>query len=128
MKALSLMSVLVDDQDRALSFYRDKLGFVVAEDVPFGKERWLTVRAPGDQTVALSLNLAQSEEDRKVIGKQAGSKPLFALATDDCLGDYRRMKSAGVNFLSEPKVESYGTGVTLQDLYGNKIYLNQEPA
>jgi hypothetical protein len=41
--------------------------------------------------------------------------------------EYRRMKSAGVTFHGEPKVEPYGTGVTLEDLYGNKINMNQEP-
>jgi hypothetical protein len=47
--------------------------------------------------------------------------------TDDCLGEYRRMKDAGVKFHGEPQAQPYGTGVLLEDLYGNKIYLNQEP-
>jgi hypothetical protein len=49
------------------------------------------------------------------------------METNDCLGDYKRMKSLGVNFLGEPDVRPYGTGVLLEDLYGNKIYMNQEP-
>ena len=127
MKRISLLNVLVRDQDAALTFYRDRLGFVVAEDLPFGERRWITLRAPDDTTVAIALELARTPEDRALVGRQAGSEPLFGLATDDCLGDFRRMKSQGVEFQGEPQVMPYGTGVTLRDLYGNRIYLNQEP-
>jgi catechol 2,3-dioxygenase-like lactoylglutathione lyase family enzyme len=126
-KQISLINVLVKDQDATIEFYK-KLGFVVIEDVPFGPNRWVTVRLPDDKTLSISLNLAESEGDRALVGRQTGSQPLFGLATDDCLGEYRRMKSAGVNFQGEPQVQPYGTGVLLEDLYGNKIYLNQEPS
>jgi hypothetical protein len=98
------------------------------EDLPFGPKRWVTVRLPEDKTLSISLNLAETGGDLALVGRQAGSQPLFALATDDCLGEYRRMKQAGVHFHSEPQVQPYGTGVLLEDLYGNKIYLNQEPS
>ncbi len=127
MKRISLLNVLVRDQDSAIAFYT-KLGFVVAEDVPFGPKRWVTLRLPDDPVLSIALNLAESEGDRALVGKQAGSQPLFSLATDDCLAEYRRMKEAGVRFQGEPQVQPYGTGVLLEDLYGNKIYLNQEPA
>ena len=127
MKQISLLNVLVKDQDAAIEFYK-KLGFAVMEDVPFGPKRWVTVRLPDDKTLSISLNLAESETDLALVGKQTGSQPLFALATDDCLGEYRRIKAAGVHFLGEPQVQPYGTGVLLEDLYGNKIYLNQEPS
>src|SRR5262245_27077430 len=45
----------------------------------------------------------------------------------DCLGDYKRMKKLGVKFDGEPEIRPYGTGVMLEDLYGNKIFMNQEP-
>ena len=127
MKRLSLLSVYVEDQDAAIEFYTQKLGFVVVEDLPFGRMRWVTLRFPDDEVVSLALNLAESEQDRALVGKQGGSQPFFGIVTDDCLREYRRMKSAGVTFHGEPKVEPYGTGVTLEDLYGNKIYMNQEP-
>jgi lactoylglutathione lyase len=128
MKRVSLFSVLVKDQDAALEFYTSKLGFQVVEDVPFGKQRWITLRLPDDAAFSIALNLAEKETDRALVGNQAGSTPLFGIQTDDCMADYRRMKSAGVKFHGEPQVQPYGTGVTLEDLYGNKIYLNQEPA
>jgi catechol 2,3-dioxygenase-like lactoylglutathione lyase family enzyme len=127
MKRLSLLSVYVEDQDSAIEFYTQKLGLVLVEDVPFGRMRWVTLRFPDDEVVSLALNLAESEQDRALVGKQGGSQPFFAIVTDDCMREYRRMKSAGVTFHGEPKVEPYGTGVTLEDLYGNKIYMNQEP-
>lgn len=127
MKQISLFNVLVKSQDEAIEFYK-KLGFAVIEDVPFGPARWVTVRLPEDKTLSISLSYAESETDRALVGKQTGSQPLFGLATDDCLGEYVRLKAAGVKFLGEPQVQPYGTGVLLEDLYGNKIYLNQEPS
>lgn len=127
MKHISLVNVLVNDQDEAIAFYRDKLGFVVAEDVPFGPQRWVTLRAPDDQTVSISLNLASTDEDRRLVGKQGGSQPFLGIRVADCLGEHRRMRGAGVKFHGEPQVQPYGTGVMLEDLYGNKIYMNEEP-
>lgn len=66
--------------------------------------------------------------DQALVGNQGGSQPLFGIVTDDCMSEYHRMKNAGVKFDGEPQVQPYGTGVTLVDLYGNKIYMNQETA
>ena len=124
---MSVVGVFVRDYDAAIEFYTGKLGFVLAEDVPFGSQRWVTLRLPDDEVVSISLKLAQAQEDRALVGKQGGSQPFLGIETDDCVGDYRRMKEAGVRFHGEPQVQPYGTGVTLEDLYGNKIYMNQEP-
>ena len=83
---------------------------------------------PDDEIAAISLILALSDEKRALIGRQDGSKPFFSILTDDCVSEYRRMKEEGVRFEGEPEVQPYGTGVTLEDLYGNKIYMNQEPS
>jgi catechol 2,3-dioxygenase-like lactoylglutathione lyase family enzyme len=127
MKRLSLLGVYVADQDAAIEFYTKKLGFVLVEDVPFGPQRWVTLRLPDDDVVSIALNLAMTNEDRALVGKQGGTQPYFGIVTDDCMREYRRMKDAGVKFHGEPQVQPYGTGVTLTDLYGNKIYLNEEP-
>jgi catechol 2,3-dioxygenase-like lactoylglutathione lyase family enzyme len=126
-KRISLLNLLVKNQDSAIEFYTRKLGFVVVEDVPFGPKRWVTIRLPDDKELTIAVNLAESEGDLALVGKQAGSQPLFGIVTDDCLREYRGMKEAGVAFHGEPQVQPYGTGVLLEDLYGNKIYLNQEP-
>jgi catechol 2,3-dioxygenase-like lactoylglutathione lyase family enzyme len=127
MKRLSLLSVYVEDLDAAIEFYTKKLGFVVTEDVPFEPQRWVTLRLPDDEVVSLTLKLPASDEDRALLGRQGGSAPFFAILTDDCVSEFRRMKDAGVTFHGEPQVQPYGTGVSLEDLYGNKIYMNQEP-
>jgi len=127
MKTLRLVSLLVRDYEEAIRFYTDKLGFTVSEDVTFGEDRWVVLGLPESREPGLALTLAQTEEDRAVVGHQAGSFPLFALGTDDCLGEYQRMKERGVIFHGEPQREPWGTGVLLEDLYGNKIYMNQEP-
>jgi catechol 2,3-dioxygenase-like lactoylglutathione lyase family enzyme len=127
MKTLRLFSLLVRDYEETIRFYTDKLGFTVSEDVTFGEDRWLVLSLRDSGEPGLALTLARTESDLAVVGQQAGSFPLFALGTDDCLGDYRRMKERGVVFHGEPQREPWGTGVLLEDLYGNKIYLNQEP-
>jgi len=127
MKRVSVVTVFVKDYDAAIEFYTRKLGFTLVEDVPYGPRRWVTLRLPDDNVVSISLNLADTDEDQALIGKQGGSHPFLGIETDDCMADYQRMKDAGVNFHGEPQVQPYGTGVTLEDLYGNKIYLNQEP-
>jgi catechol 2,3-dioxygenase-like lactoylglutathione lyase family enzyme len=126
MNRISLLTVLVKNQDAAIEFYK-KLGFAVAEDLPFGPKRWVTMRLPDDQGVSITFNLAESKEDLTAVGRQAGTQPIFAIEVNDCVREYGRMKEAGVKFHGEPQVQPYGTGVTLEDLYGNKIYMNQEP-
>ena len=85
MNRISLLTVLVKHQDSAIDFYTRKLGFVAAEDLPFGPKRWVTLRLPDDQSLSLTLNLAESAEDRSIIGKQAGSQPIFARRCIRCL-------------------------------------------
>jgi catechol 2,3-dioxygenase-like lactoylglutathione lyase family enzyme len=127
MNKLTVVSLVVRNYDEAIQFYTDKLGFTVAEDVTFGEDRWVVLRLADGGEPGVALGLARTETDLAVVGNQAGSFPLFALGTDDCLGDYRRLKELGVVFHGEPQTEPWGTGVLLEDLYGNKIYLNQEP-
>jgi catechol 2,3-dioxygenase-like lactoylglutathione lyase family enzyme len=127
MKRVTLFKLYVTDQDAARSFYVDKLGFEVAEDKRLGDYRWLLVKAPDDAEFSINLEIAKTDEEKALVGRQAASQPLFSICTDDCKRDYQQMKRQGVEFEGEPVTMPYGTGVTLRDLYGNKIYLNQEP-
>ena len=123
-----ISSFLVRDYDEAIRFYTEKLGFVVVEDFPMGPDaRWLTIAPPDNHDTVFALHVAKSENDLALVGKQGGSFPFLGLTTDDCQGDYQRLKALGVKFHGEPEVRPYGTGVMLEDLYGNKIFLNQEP-
>jgi catechol 2,3-dioxygenase-like lactoylglutathione lyase family enzyme len=127
MKRLTLFKVYVSDQEEARRFYVDQLGFEVAEDKLLGDYRWLLVRAPDNEEVSLNLETATTVEQKALVGRQAAGQPLFSLSTDNCMRDYAELKRRGVKFEGEPKVMPYGTGVMMQDLYGNKIYLNQDP-
>jgi catechol 2,3-dioxygenase-like lactoylglutathione lyase family enzyme len=125
MKQVKLVSLLVNDYDAAIDFYTQKLGFELVEDKAFGDRRWITLSAPGNGC-ALALEMAKEPGDLAMVGRQAGSFPLLALDTDDCPTEYRVMKARGVTFHGEPETGPWGTGVLLEDLYGNKLFLSQE--
>jgi len=128
MNRITLFKVYVSDQEEARRFYVDKLGFEVAEDKFLGDYHWLLIRARDNQETCMNLELARTDEEKALVGRQAAGQPLFSLNTDDCKRDYTEFKGRGVSFLGEPKVMPYGTGVMMQDLYGNRIYLSQDPA
>jgi catechol 2,3-dioxygenase-like lactoylglutathione lyase family enzyme len=125
MRQLKIVSLIVKDYDAAIQFYTQKLEFEVVEDKAFGDRRWVTLSLPGDRC-SLALELAKSADDLAVLGKQAGSFPLLALDTADCVGDYKSLRARGVTFHGEPATGPWGTGVLLADLYGNKVFLSQE--
>jgi catechol 2,3-dioxygenase-like lactoylglutathione lyase family enzyme len=122
---VKIVSLLVRDYDAAIQFYTQKLGFEVVEDAAFGDRRWITLSLP-DNRVALALELAKSADDLAIVGKQGGSFPFLALDTADCVGEYKALKDRGVTFHGEPETGPWGTGVLLEDLYGNKMFLSQE--
>ena len=126
MMCLTVVKLFVNNHEEARRFYVDRLGFVVSEDNQLGDYRWLLVRPPDTHDVAINLELPQTDEQRALVGRQGGGQPLFGLATDDCRRDYEALKTRGVVFDGEPKTMPYGTGVMLQDLYGNKLYLNED--
>lgn len=128
MRQITVFKVYVPDQNEGRRFYIDKLGFELAEDKLLGDYRWLLVRAQGNLEVRLNLELARTDEEKALLGRQAAGQPLFSLSTDDCQQDYDELKRRGVHFLGEPKTMPFGTGVMMQDLCGNRIYLSQEPA
>jgi len=126
MNRIRIVSVLVLDQDEAVEFYTKKLGFHLLEDKSFGGGRWVTVAWPNQKEVTLALELATEAADRALVGKQGGSHAFLGFDTTDCRGEYQRMKALGVKFLGEPQSGPWGTGVQLEDLYGNKLFLSQE--
>jgi len=126
MKRVTLVKLLVSNQDEALEFYTKKLGFDVAEDSTMGDYRWLLVRLPDNKEFCINLDAAKTGEQKALVGRQAADLPLFSIDTGDCMGEYRALKEHGVEFEGEPEVRPYGTGVLMKDLYGNKIYLNQD--
>lgn len=126
MMRMTLVKLLVDNQDEALQFYTERLGFEVAEDSKMGDYRWLLVRLPDNREFCINLDVARTDEQKALVGCQAADMPLFSIETDDCMRDYLALKERGVEFEGEPAVQPYGTGVLMKDLYGNRIYINQD--
>ncbi|MGB8468462.1 MAG: VOC family protein [Candidatus Babeliales bacterium] len=123
----SHLTILVHNQDEALTFYTNKLGFRLHTDAPFGPERWLTVCPEKNPDMEFVLALAQKDEDKALVGKQGGSYGIGILLTNDAFGDYKKFKDAGITMIGEPVKEIWGTGFGIKDLYGNTLYIN-EPA
>jgi catechol 2,3-dioxygenase-like lactoylglutathione lyase family enzyme len=124
---IKFVSVMVEDQERALRFYTDVLGFVKAEDVPVGEYRWLTVTSPdgvdGVELVLEPLAFPPAREYQKAL-YDAGV-PATAFVTSDIRGEFKRLSSAGVRFRGEPVDMGSVTGVMFEDTCGNLIHLVQ---
>jgi len=125
---LKLTSVLVDDQDKALKFYTEVLGFVKSKEIPLGQFKWLTVVSPdGPRDVELLL-----EPNENPAAKTFQSAlwdqgiPLAAFAVDDIQLEYGRLKRRGVRFRGEPTKMGPTTVAVLEDTCGNLIQLYQE--
>jgi predicted enzyme related to lactoylglutathione lyase len=134
---LSTVQVWVHDQDEALAFYTDKLGWEVRDDVTLPEIpdfRWLTVAPPEQNDVAVCLMEVPGppvfeESTRKAILELMGrgaSGGLF-LTTDDCRAAYEELKARGVEFSEEPSERPYGVDAGFHDASGNAFRLVQPP-
>ena len=121
---VGLVTVVVDDYDRAIEFFVGVLGFELVEDLPSltndGRpKRWVVVRPAGAETGIL-LAEADGAEQQRVVGDQLAGRVGFFLYVDDFDAQYRRMAAAGVQFTAEPRTEPYGRVVVFTDIAGNK--------
>ena len=121
---LELITLLIDDYDRAIGYFVGTLGFELVEDSPATTskgevKRWVVVRPPEAVTGFL---LARSEGDAQDerVGQQVGERVGFFLRVDDFEEVYARLAAVGTEFLGEPRKEPYGTVVVFRDLYGNR--------
>ena len=124
---INLSSVLVDDQEKALKFYTEKLGFVKKTDIPMGEYRWLTVTSPdgpeGIELVLEPMGFPPARDYQKALF-QAGI-PFTAFFTDDIKKEYKRLKARRVIFRSEPQAMGAILSVLFEDTCGNLINLVQ---
>ncbi|QNP79703.1 VOC family protein [Agrobacterium tumefaciens] len=120
-RRIALVTLVVDDYDRAKAFYCDVLGFECLSDQPLGDgKRWLVVKPQGTEGGALLLAEADGEQQRLAIGNQTGGRVGFFLHTDNFRRDYETMLARGVGFLEEPRHEVYGSVAVFVDPYGNR--------
>jgi catechol 2,3-dioxygenase-like lactoylglutathione lyase family enzyme len=118
---LGLTAIVVTDYDKAIDFYVGTLGFELIEDsyVPEQQKRWVVVAPPGCTESRLLLARAVGDEQSSRVGNQTGGRVFLFLYTDDFWRDYEVYRARGVEFVREPKKESYGTVAVFADLYGN---------
>ena len=123
MSYLAHIALVVRDYDEALDFYVGKLGFALLADQyqPEQDKRWILVRPPGapDEAASILLARASKPEQEDFIGNQAGGRVFLFLATDDFDRDYAAYSAAGVKWIRQPAVQSYGKVAVFADLYGN---------
>jgi predicted enzyme related to lactoylglutathione lyase len=124
---IKITSIYVDDQEKALRFYTDKLGFTKKSDFSQGPYRWLTVASP-EEPAGTELQLALNNNPAASTYQQAmfqQRQPAAMFFTDDIKGDYERIKAHGAEFTTPPTDVTGSTIAMLNDTCGNFIQLTQ---
>jgi catechol 2,3-dioxygenase-like lactoylglutathione lyase family enzyme len=124
---INLASVLVDDQEKALRFYTDVLGFVKKTEIPLGEHRWLTVVAPDDPD-GVELVLEPDAHPAARPFKQAlvtDGIPYTSFAVADVRGEFERLRALDVRFTQEPVDMGPVTTAVFDDTCGNLIQIAQ---
>jgi len=127
---INLVSVLVDDQDKALAFYTEKLGFVKKHDIPMGEHRWITVVSP-DRPDGAELLLEPDAHPAAGPWKQAlvaDGIPYAQFTVEDVQAEYGRLLALGVTFTQPPTAMGPVSTAVLDDTCGNLIQLASQPA
>lgn len=114
------IALVVDDYDKAIEFYTQKLNFNLVEDTVLSEtKRWVLVSPNGSSECKLLLAKAANEEQQSRIGNQTGGRVFLFLHTDNFERDYNEMKAKGIEFVRQPSKETYGTVAVFKDPYGN---------
>jgi catechol 2,3-dioxygenase-like lactoylglutathione lyase family enzyme len=122
---ITVTSVLVDDQDKALAFYTDVLGFVKKRDIPLGDAKWLTVVSPEDQH-GTELLLEPDGHPAAKPFKQAlvaDGIPFTSFTVQDVHAEHARLKARGVRFTQDPTEMGPVTTAVFDDTCGNLIQI-----
>ncbi len=132
LNSINISHIFVFDQDKALDFYVGKLGLEVSNDMDLGVMRWLTVRAPGDPSHDILLEVPgapaidpkSAEQVRELISKGASG---FAagFTTDNAKKTYETLKTKGVEIADELTEREYGTDFGIRDPFGNQLRIVQ---
>jgi catechol 2,3-dioxygenase-like lactoylglutathione lyase family enzyme len=122
---INLASVLVDDQQKALRFYTEVLGFVKKTDVPMGEHSWLTVVSPEEPD---GVELVLEPSDHPAVGPfkaalVADGIPFTSFAVADVQKEYERLSALGVTFTQPPTDMGPVTTAVLDDTCGNLIQI-----
>ncbi len=122
---ITLTSVLVDDQDKALRFYTEVLGFVKKAEIPLGEHRWLTVVSP-DHPDGVELVLEPDDHPAARPFKEAlvsDGIPFTSFSVGDVATEFQRLRALGVTFTQEPAQMGPVTTAVFDDTCGNLIQI-----
>lgn len=122
---INLTSLYVDDQDKALTFYTDVLGFVKKTEIPLGEHRWLTVVSPEDPD---GPELVLEPADHPAVGPyrkalREDGIPATSFAVGDVDAEYARLRERGVTFTQQPLAMNGVTTAVFEDTCGNLIQI-----
>jgi catechol 2,3-dioxygenase-like lactoylglutathione lyase family enzyme len=118
-KGIKFASIPVSDQDRALAFYTEKLGFRVVTDQPFSDEqRWIELGIPGADSRVVLFRMGES--------LKPGGQMNVTFWSDDVEGTVHELKSKGVKITMEPTRQAWGTAAAFQDADGNGFILSSK--
>jgi catechol 2,3-dioxygenase-like lactoylglutathione lyase family enzyme len=125
---ITVTSIMVNDQAKALKFYTEVLGFLKKEDVPLGKDRWLTVVSPeqpeGPEVLLEPMGFAPAKTYQKAL-LDAGI-PCTSFGVTDIAATYEKLKKLGVVFRTPPTKMGPVTIATFEDTCGNLIQIAQK--
>jgi predicted enzyme related to lactoylglutathione lyase len=125
---IKLNSVIVRDQEHALGFYTEVLGFIKKTEIPLGDYKWLTVVSP-DEPDGTQLVLEPNAHPASVAYQKdlfETGTPLTSFAVDDAQGEFERLKALGVKFTTEPTDVGTAIIAVFDDTCGNFIQIYQE--
>jgi catechol 2,3-dioxygenase-like lactoylglutathione lyase family enzyme len=118
-RGVKFTSIPVSDQDKALAFYTEKLGFKLLTDQPFdGQQRWIELGIPGADTRVVLFKFDN--------GLQPGMQMNITYWSDDVEATARELKKRGVKFVMEPKKADWGTAAAFEDPDGNSFVLSSK--
>lgn len=120
MNTLGMVAIVVDDYDVALSHYVNDFGFTLIEDKTMTSEKRWVVVAPSNEGAKILLAKAANDQQRLAIGNSTGGRVGFFMYTTEFTETYENYKARGIEFVEQPRQESYGQVVVFKDRYGNK--------
>jgi catechol 2,3-dioxygenase-like lactoylglutathione lyase family enzyme len=114
------IALVVDDYDKAIEFYTQKLHFDLIEDTVLSDtKRWVLVAPKGSQECRLLLAKAASTSQLSSVGNQTGGRVFLFLYTDNFQRDFENLQKQNIKIIRQPITEAYGTVAVFEDLYGN---------
>ena len=115
-----MITIVIDEYDRAIKHYVEDLGFTLIEDTELSPEKRWVVIGPSSEGARILLAKAASDQQKSAIGNSTGGRVGFFLYTDNFTETYQSYLARGVEFTETPRNEKFGQVVVFKDMYGNK--------